>query len=293
MIKGEAMFGYVTVLKEELKIKDYNLFRSYYCGLCRAIGRQASQIARLGLSYDMTFLAIMLSAVEQTDCSFASSACMAHPLHKRPYVEKSTCLDYAACMSVLLVYLKFADDWKDERSIKALFGMGAYLHAVKKAKKQYQKEYETIRALLEKLSVLEKQNSSDLDQTADCFASILKLLFTPDFIQNNATRRTLSWLGYNTGRWIYLLDAFHDLEKDIKKQNYNPILAKYPPDGEFEEYQKTIAKKLEPTMTFTLSTIASSYELLDVHRNDAILSNILYLGLRSKQDAIMKTGGMK
>lgn len=120
------MFGYVNVYQDELKVWQYKRFRAYYCGLCRAIGRLGSQAARLGLSYDMTFLAILLSALDPAPSETEQKACAAHPFHKRENVVRDAAVDYAAHMSILLMYLKFYDDWKDDKSIKALLLMGLY-----------------------------------------------------------------------------------------------------------------------------------------------------------------------
>ncbi|MCX7714488.1 MAG: DUF5685 family protein [Clostridia bacterium] len=282
------MFGYVNICESELKVGEYRRFRAYYCGLCKAIGKRASQLARCGLSYDMTFLALVLSAVNDENTVFDRETCFVHPIQKRLTAKPDEVLDYVAYMSVLLVYLKFADDWHDERSIKALLGMGAYFRAKEKAKRIYTEEYNEIKKLLANLSMLERKKSDDIDAAADCFAKILKILAVPKFIKDSNTRRILAWLGYNTGRWIYIIDAVNDIEKDIKKRNYNPILMKYPVGNyTLSEYKKLVAEKLEITLTFTLDNIASSYELLHIYRNDEILRNIIYLGLKMKQDFIL------
>ncbi len=273
------MFGYVNVYKNEMKIKDYNIFRAYYCGLCRSIGKR-NQTARLALSYDMTFLAILLSSVLDEKTQFKAMRCAVHPLHKRPSVVNDTAVEYAADMSVLLDYLKLKDDIEDDKSIRAFIGMLFFRHSVKKLIKKYPKESNAIISQLEQLSELEKNKCTSTDKTADCFAKILSVLFTPDFITDNATRRTLEWLGYNIGRWIYIIDAVADYEKDIKKHSYNPLIM----SG--EEFDK-IKENLNITLTYTLSSAASAYELLTIKKNDDILRNIIYTGLKNKQDSIL------
>lgn len=275
------MFGYVNVYKDELKICEYNQFRAYYCGLCKAIGRLCSQPARLGLSYDMTFLAILLSSLNPDCIETEKKQCIAHPFTKRLDVIGDAAIDYAAYMSVLLAYLKFFDDWQDERSPKALGLMALHWRAVRRAKKRYINEYKKIQNLLARLSRLEKENSTELDAAADCFAEILSVLFTPEFTQNEDQKRILSWLGYNTGRWIYIIDAFADLEEDEKRGSYNPLVARGYTG------KKALAQEMEVTLTYTLHNIAASYELLKVYKNDEILRNILYLGLKTKQDAVL------
>ena len=217
--KGTLMFGYVNICKDELKIKDYNLFRAHYCGLCKAIGKRGSNAARLGLSYDMTFLAVVLSAADKDELCICRKACMAHMAHKHNEVHDSRAVNYAADMSVILAYLKLYDDWQDDRSIKALFGMALYYTAVRRVKKRYGRIYDDILQLLKKLSRLENNRCDDIDITADCFANILKILFAPDFIEDEDTLRILEWLGYNIGRWIYIIDAYNDIDKDIKKKS--------------------------------------------------------------------------
>lgn len=283
------MFGYVNIFKDELKIKDYTLFRAFYCGLCKSIGRRGSHIARLGLSYDMTFLALVLAGIDEEELCTAPKRCMVHLHRKHAEITDNRAVDYSADMSVMLAYLKLYDDWLDEHSIKALLGMLFYKGAVRKVKKRYSGEYEKILDLLKKLSEFEKAKSGNIDEVADCFAKILGLLFTPSFVTDENTRRTLEWLGYNIGRWIYIVDAFNDIKKDIKKKSYNPFVVQY---GINEENACEIIGKIAADTSFSLdialSEAANSYELLKIYHNDSILRNIIYIGLREKQDLIIK-----
>lgn len=279
------MFGYVTVYKDELKLCEYNLFRSYYCGLCKQIGTH-SQAARLGLSYDMTFLAILLSSVSDEPLTVIQKRCVAHPLKKRGNVIGDRAVAYSADMSILLSYLKLEDDWKDDRDVKARIAMTAYSRSIARIKQRYPKQCAEILRCLDSLGRLEQENCSEIDKPADCFAKILSILFTPDFIKDEYTRRCLSWLGYNTGRWIYIIDAYHDIEKDAKKHSYNPFLPHA--DSDISALREHLRQELDVTLTYTLNHIASSYELLRVYKNDGILRNILYLGLKIKQDSILK-----
>ena len=110
-------------------------------------------------------------------------------------------------------------------------------------------------------------------------------MFTPDFIKDEKAKRTLSWLGYNIGRWIYIIDAYNDLEKDIKKNNYNTFRYKY--DGKtFEEIKPLLKEKLKMSLTFTLENASSAYDLLKVYKNKEILDNIIYHALITKPNSI-------
>ena len=167
-----------------------------------------------------------------------------------------------------------------------------FLKGVRRSKACCERLYREITKQLGELSALEKENCAEIDRCADCFAKILECIFTPDFITDKNTRRILAWLGYNTGRWIYVLDAYSDMEKDKKSKSYNPFLAAEYSD--FEEYRTHLREQLDVSLTFTLENIASSFELLTVYKNKSLLEHIIYKGLKAKQTSILemnKTNG--
>lgn len=285
------MFGYVKIYKDELKCRDYELFRAYYCGLCRALGRKCSQTSRLGLSYDLVFLAVVLNSLREDKYEFSEKPCIAHPLRKRRSVNLNIDLEYAAHMSVILGYLKLSDDVSDDKSIKALLGKLIYYRAFRKSRKIYKNEYEKLKEQMIRLKNLEKENSSSVDEVADCFAKMLEILFTPDYIKEQ--RRELAWLGYNVGRWIYIIDAYSDMEEDFKSKSYNPFLCEVKTSEELVKTKEKTKELLDDTLTFTLVNAASAYELLNIHKNDEIIRNILYLGMRAQQERILNEGKEK
>lgn len=284
------MFGYVTVLRNEMSKKDYELFTAYYCGLCRATGKCVSQFARLGLSYDITFLAIVLSAVSEGESEFREFRCAAHINEKRKCIVNDKAVEYAARAGTILSYLKLRDDVRDEKSIKSLLKSLLFLPGVNRSEKHLKKLYREITARLDELGKLERENCADIDRCADCFAKILECIFTPDFVEDKNTRRILTWFGYNTGRWIYILDAFSDMEKDKKEKAYNPFLAVEYSD--FEEYRDRLRKQLDVTSTFALENISSSFNLLETNKNKALIEHIIYTGLKAKQASILEINTM-
>lgn len=280
------MFGYVTICKDTLSEQGYKTFKAYYCGLCKAIGKRCSQSARMGLSYDITFLAMVLSSVDNNETEMNDRKCLLHPARENICVENDRAVEYAADMGAMLSYLKLLDDWHDERSIKALMSMLLFRRGVKKAKKRYPEIYDGIRGCLDRLSQLEKEKCVEIDETADCFAKILEILFTPDFISDETETRILAWFGYNIGRWIYIIDAYNDIEKDIRKNSYNTFLEKHR-GKPLEEIKKELKEKLDVSMTFTLQNAASAYDLMVVHKNKEVLDNIIYTALKRKQNYIL------
>lgn len=277
------MFGYVNVYADELKVRHYKDFKAYYCGLCRAVGKRCSQIARLGLSYDMTFLAIVLSSLSNDKTEYKTGPCIAHPITKRTSVISDRDVDYAADASVILFYLKLSDDWHDDKSLIALASMALFCRAYKKACKRLPELAEKIKKHLSDLSKLEKEGCGDIDICADCFAKITEELFSPDFTESN--KRQAAWLGYNIGRWIYVIDALSDMEKDFKKKKFNPYLSGF--SGDIKKHITHTAENAAAPLTFTLENASSAFELMKIYKNKEIIENILYISLPMKQDMII------
>ena len=270
------MFGYVNAYKDLLRVCDYNVFRGYYCGLCKQLGKSFNQLTRLGLSYDMTFLAILISSLNEEKPDLKMQKCIAHPFSKRPVIKGDNGIEYSAHMSVILTYMKLKDDWDDERSIKSM-GRHAYFFSMKKSAKKYPVQYKCIKGNLEELSRLEKEKCKNPDEVADCFGKLLEGIFDAD-----GKNKPLSWLGYHIGRYIYILDAYKDIEDDIKKKSYNPFIEMYGKDLD----KNVLKESIKTSLTFTLSEISNAFNLLDIKKNRELLENIIYLGLRKNIDEL-------
>lgn len=274
------MFGYVTVGNNQMTEEEYSVFSSYYCGVCKATGKLASQISRLGLSYDITFLAMVLSSLSE-DGETLCKRCIIHPRKKRRCQVLDNAVDFAASAGVILSYLKLKDDWADDRSIKALFGMAMFYRGAKRVKRILKREYPIIDEQLKILSKYEKAGSPSIDDTSEAFGKILECLFTPEFVTDTNQKRILAWFGLNLGKWIFMIDAVNDLEKDIKSGSYNPFI-----NAGYTDF-KTCAEDTKLSLTLTLDGIATAFELLNVKRNRDIIAKIVYISLKEKQNTIL------
>ncbi len=254
------MFGYIRPYVDELKVGEFKLFRAYYCGLCKSLGENYGKASKLALSYDCCFLAIMLDSLSDDEPCAKPIRCVANPLNKRPAITNNANIDFAAAINVLLARGKALDDWHDERKSGGAAFSVAIAHANSKAKKLYPECAKVIETQLKELSAFEKQNCSEPDLVSDCFARLLK-----DILEkapaSEGNKRILGQLGYNLGRWIYLLDAFDDWDKDIKKGNYNVYAIKYKAKGK-EKAKDDILFGLE----HSLVRAEQEYDLLDIRR---------------------------
>lgn len=274
------MLGYVVINKNLLSEEDFDVYRGYYCGVCKSIGRRHGQIPRLVLSYDIVFLAMVLSSMCESEIDLIREHCIIHPLSKNPVIKNDEALDYAGDMLILLAYYNFLDDKEDEHKVRGALGSGALKGSVNKLKKKYPEIAQSIDENLLKLSKLEKEKSDSIDLTCEAFGNVLKDVFAGyPSIQSESEKRILENLGYNLGRWIYIMDALDDYEDDKKSGSYNPLI-----------YRVQGLDGLEDVIYNYLGNVSSSLDLLDIKKNKGIIDNIVMLGLRGRTDGLLKKG---
>lgn len=266
------MFGYIVPASDVLSNDDKELFRSYYCSLCRQIGKR-SQLARMSLSYDMTFLAILTAALSETEPTEEKShRCPLHPT-KTTKQMSGEAVSYAADMSVVLIKAKFDDDARDEGN--PIYKTASLL--IKDRSENIDEAKAAVESSLASLAEIEKKNIKNPDMAADCFAKLCADMFRLSPVPEKQ-KKPLYWLGYNLGRWIYLADAYSDLEHDIKKNSYNPFA-----DGNSaEEIRKSRGEEITELLNFTLAEAAAAFDLLDIKRYRTLLENIIYIGLPAR-----------
>ncbi len=288
------MFGYITPDKPELKIKDYEGFRAYYCGLCKAMGKNHGILSRFALNYDSVFLGLFLSSVHKEKVEFKKEVCFANPIKKKLVVRGSKSLEYAADINTMLIYHKFKDNWMDEKNYLSATALIVFKHTYNQAVKRNPKVNEIIIGSLLELGKLEKAKCDSFDQAAEPFAQMMKKLLSIGYYdEDEKTRRIIEWLGYNIGKWVYVIDAFDDLADDMKKQCYNPLLLKYDVVNiDTDSVMNQIREEVKESLTHTLWQSSNALELLKVN-NKGIIDNILYEGMYKKMEFIIDKRGCK
>lgn len=269
------MFGYIVTNKPELKIREFDEYRSYYCGLCRVLKEKYGIAGQLSLTYDMTFVLLLLSGLYEFPVQKGMTRCVIHPVRKQ-IVRKNKATEYAADMNVLLSYYKCMDDWHDEKKLVKY----AYAKLLKKSDKNrnafYQKKEEAIKEALNQLSFMEKNGETDIDKVAGCSGKLMEEILV---YQEDLWEGSLRKIGFYLGKFIYILDAFDDVEKDIKKGSYNPFAQKY----QEESFEEDIRQMLLMMMT----EACREFELLPIIKHGEILRNILYSGVWCRFEEIL------
>lgn len=261
------MFGYIVVNKPELKIKDFDTYRSFYCGLCRELKRKYGISGQISISYDMTFVVMLLSGLYEPSTKKGTTRCGIHPIRKQS-VRKNEITEYGADMNVLLTYYKCMDDWNDEKKVTRRMYAALLQNRENRLEAAYKKKIEVIIKDLEQLSQWEKAGEKDLDKMAGCFGKIMEEIFA---YQEDVWEKSLRRMGFYLGKFIYLLDAYDDVEKDTEKGNYNPFSERYKTKG-FEEEVRSI-------LIMMLAEVCKEFEKLPIIKYGDILRNILYSGV--------------
>ena len=260
------MFGYVTASFKELTKEQQQRYNAVYCGICRRICVQSGNTARLGLRYDMAFLALLLMSLYEPEEQSGKDACLPHPLTKKPWVDNPY-VRYAADMNVALAYYNLLDDWQDDRKYSAKLLADAFGKHLPEIESRYPRQCSAIRDCIGQLSALEKENCANPDLPAACFGQLMaELLVYEEDLWAPALRRT----GDALGRFIYLLDAALDYDKDEKKKKYNPYLAM----GIGKNWDRW-----EEYLVLTMGNCTAAFEMLPLVQDKALLDNILYSGV--------------
>ena len=261
------MFGYVMINKPELKIKDFELYRSYYCGLCEALKRRHGIVGRAMLNYDMTFLVMILSDLYEVETEEECCRCIMHPVHKhcQRYNEVS---DYCADMCILLSYYKCVDDWEDGKKLSRWIMAKLLKGKKKKVAALYPKKAAFIENRLNMLAIVENAKNTPIDKVAKVFGEIMAEVFA---YQDDFWKEDLYKTGFYLGKYIYLLDAYEDIEEDLKTGDYNPFKEICQSDN-FEE-------QVLQLLMLMIGECTDAFERLPIVENAEILRNILYSGV--------------
>ena len=276
------MFGYVIPDKQNMYIKDFNVFQAFYCGLCKTLGKTGSQITRLCTNYDVTFYSVLLHSLADEKVTFERKLC-AYNGKKKVVVGIDDLSRKMADLSVLLVYYNAEDDVTDGKKSRILIKWRLTLRKSKAAKRLPEID-KLMKDSFASLNALEKEKCASIDRVADCFASLMRDI-TRRLVKTDDTIDTFT---YNLGRLVYLLDAVDDVEKDTKKKRYNPLLLNYGECVNKADYMVKNADELSFLLNSTYNKMVASYNDMDIKLYEGVLSNTVYLGIKMQIERLLK-----
>ena len=261
------MFGYVITNCKTLSEDEQMRFRALYCGMCRVLRERYGNVGRLTLSYDMTFVAMVLAALYEPEEQSGRERCVAHPVKPHDYAVNSV-MGYAADLNVMLAYHKCADNWQDDRNPAFLAAKAALGRAYRSAAARLPDKARAIEAWMDGIREIEKSGREEIDPPMNLTGRMMGELFRyRDDYWSDELRR----MGDALGRFIYFMDAYDDLEADVRKGKFNPLKSMMQlPD--FEELCKQ-------ALTMMLADCADAFEGLPVLKDADLIRNILYSGV--------------
>ncbi len=287
------MTGYVIADKPEMKVREYELYNGYYCGVCKSIADRYGQIPRLLLSYDSAFVAVLLAGLSEEKEKVCSEHCIIHPVKKKFIVRDEPAVDFAADILLVLAYAKLEDDIRDEGKLSARSLHLLLKGAFRKLQSSYPEMCRKISELLEELSGLEKERSDSLDRTCEVFGKVMAVAFSAWQGGDDAEKPALEKMGDALGRWMYLMDAWDDIGENIRDGNYNPLICRFDFDPSVESegaFRERILERVRFLLYHYLGEMSQAYDLLSIRKNKGITDNVVYFGLHRKTEEVLKKG---
>lgn len=258
------MFGYVMCNRGELNKEEQERYQSVYCGLCRTLEKRHGQLSRFSLSYEMTFLILLLSSLYEPREKKKPFKCALHPLKSRSELTNKY-TEYAADMAVALTYHKCIDDWKDEKKHLQYLYSAHLKKSYDEVCLRYPRQCRAIEEGIEELRMIEKTKGATADSAVNSFGKVIAEIFV---YEEDFWSKELRAFGYNLGKFIYLMDATIDYKKDLKTKNYNPLVAMHKQPEEMEEVLKVM-----------IGGAAAHFEDLPLVQDENLMRNILYGGV--------------
>ncbi len=266
------MFGYVVVNEPELKIRDHKKYKGIYCGLCQVLKRKYGPVGQLCLNNDMTFMALLHMSLYEGELPGTERdyRCKLHPT-KKVHIYENSHLDYAADMTLILSYYLARDHWKDDGKISAFLHLHALRRKVWKLSKVYPRQHKAVKNYIYRLEAAERAGEQNLDKLAGLTGTMLAEIF--DW-KEDVWAPMLKKVAFYLGKYIYIMDAYEDLEKDVKKGSFNPLI-RYKDRLDFDD-------AVFGMLDLMMADCARSFEQLPLEQDVEILRNILYAGVWSK-----------
>lgn len=273
------MFGYVRINKMDLTFREYENYKGYYCGLCKYLKENHGEISRIGLNYDITFLIVILSAIYKPKTNIFEEVCLVSPFkRKKKLINDIT--EYAASMNILLTYYKLEDNLLDDKGVKDILAYNLYKSKLKMAHKKYPHKSKIIKEQMKLLNELEKNKEYNIDKVSNTFGELMGEIFA---YKKDKYEDDLRRIGFNIGKYIYILDAYEDLNEDYKKGRYNPFM-------EYINKREELKIRVDRLISISLGLLASSIDRLNLQVNRGIIENIVYSGVYLRYKNILEKG---
>ena len=268
------MFGYVITNCKALTPEQQQRFRALYCGMCHTLHVRYGNLGRFTLSYDMTFLATVLSALYEPEETVGRERCLPHPTKPHEYALNPA-MEYAVDLNVALAYHKCADNWQDDHNPAFAVAKGLLTRAYRRACEYQPEKCASIANWMDGIREIEKRGDEMIDPPLNLTGRMLGELFS---WKQDHWSEELRRMGDGLGRFIYFMDAYDDLEKDLRRNKFNPLKS--------IRQQQNFEELCKDALTLMMADCADAFECLPIVRDADLIRNVLYSGVWSKYNYI-------
>ncbi len=270
------MFGYVVTNSDELKVKEWKEYKAFYCGMCQALKKRHGVKGQVTLNYDCVFISILLTGLYEPKTTEKQIFCPFHPTEKRSVLGNEM-QDYVSDLDILLAYHNLRDGWTDEKNPLKWAGAKILKSDYKKTAERYPRQAAAVERYMRELTLVQEQEDRNIDLAAGLTGDMMAEFLV---YQEDQWAPYLRKIGFYLGKYIYLMDAYDDLEEDVQKNQYN-VWKYYKDQDDFEEL-------CEQILTGMMTNCAKEFEKLPILLDVEILRNILYSGIWDRFDKIKK-----
>ena len=276
------MFGYIMPDTPYLFKKDETLYKALYCGLCKSIGKGCGQRARTALTYDMAFMSALVHNIRRQDVTIKRSHCALHFIKKRPIAAVDDITVMLGCINTALAFYKLLDD-KADGDRKAVF-RHLYKKGLKCAAKKHKGAVEIIQRQMNAQAELEKAGCSIIEMAAEPSAVMMRELSV--YALGEYSTADTEALFYDIGRWVYLIDALDDYDKDVKKHRFNVLYNSFGAKDRAQAVQENLDE-----LTFLFDSLFADMRMriskIDFAFNRDLTDNIILRGIPLKTRAVL------
>ena len=124
------------------------------------------------------------------------------------------------------------------------------------------------------------QKNTNIDLVSNTFGNLMSEIFA---YKQDEYESELRRIGFNIGKYIYLLDAYEDLDKDYKKGRYNPFI-------DYIDKKEELKQRVDKLISLCLGMLSNSIDRLNLKMNTGIIENIVYSGVYLRYQNILNKG---
>jgi len=279
------MFGYILPDKPNMYMKDYALYKAFYCGMCKSIKQcHKSELLRLSVNYDVTFINVLLHGILGQEMTFKDEACILNPFKKKCILKGDEVSETCVYLNTLLADFKTRDDLFDRPSLGKKFLRTLFKKKIKVAREKLPEAAAAFDTAFDRQSLVEGTYSPSFDDAAEPFANCMQDVFKS--ILKEKYSEEIGDLAFYLAKYVYLLDAVDDFEKDVKNEEYNPFKYRYKNCKTKKDLIRI--PEINEILSGLLYCIKDVYKRIPVFGTESLITNTLWYGLGSRAKEVFE-----